>query len=715
MNISVRWLNEYLQPANVTAEGAERALTNAGFPIESHTDLPDGDVRMDVEVTSNRGDCLSHIGLAREIAAATGRTLRLPQVSVPAATGLGEAGAVVALDNRVAERGCRLFTLRVIKGVKIGPSPAWLVRALESVGLRSINNVVDVTNFVAYEFGQPSHAFDLATIQKGAGGEGGKPSIIVRAAKEGEKLALLNGQTVALRAGDLLVCDGAGDGRPISLAGIMGGAETEVTERTTDVLLEVATWDPGTIRRTARRLALRTDASYRFERLVDPRTIDLAARRAASLIQELAGGTVLSGVVQAGAAPEPPTRIILRPSRCRAILGVEVPPAEVMRILTAHEIRVEQHSGNAEPVLACTVPPWRPDLTREIDLIEEVARTHGLDKVPVHERVAVRVAAPQADERAQRMVGEVLTGLGFFETVTFSFVSAKEAAPFLPQGISTLQVADERRKGSGVLRPSILPSLLACRKANQDGGVRQAAGIRLYEMAAVYGEVERGKDGRGQEVENRNLALIADAAFPEGAKAAEQRQSAVRLIRGAIESVVRVLGGQGAQVEFRPMTPPWAAFDPAASAGVLLNGKPIGLMGLVAPAVQRQYDLALPVAAAEVNLPALLALFPAPATVTALPAFPGIERDVSLVVAETVPWAKIEATVLAAKPRLLEAGGVEFIGAYRGQQIGAGKKSVTLRLKFREATRTLRHEEVDAEVAAVVAKAKADLGAELRA
>lgn len=715
MNISVRWLNEYLQPANVTAEGAERALTNAGFPIESHTDLPDGDVRIDVEVTSNRGDCLSHIGLAREIAAATGRTLRLP--AVPARTsGGGEGGAesAVAVDNRIPDRGCRLFTARVIKGVKIGPSPAWLVRALESVGLRSINNVVDVTNFVAFEFGQPTHVFDLATIRRGPSG---KPTIVVRHAQDGEKLRLLDGSTVTLKAGDLLVCDGDGS-RPVSLAGIMGGEETEVTDATVDVLLEAATWDPGTIRRTARRLNLRTDASYRFERLVDPRTIDLPARRAAALIQELAGGTLLGGVVEAGAAPQPPERIILRPERIAQVLGTQIPIGEVVRILTAHEIAVEGN-GAAGGALRCTVPPWRPDLTREIDLIEEVARTHGLDKVPVHERLPVRVAPPQAEERAQRILGEVLTGLGFFETVTFSFVSPKEAKPFVPKGMSTLQVADERRKDSGVLRPSILPSLLACRKANQDGGVRQAAGVRLYETAAVFGELPGAKGAqRGTEIENRNLALIADAAFPQGAKGAEQRQSAIRLIRGAIEALAAALGGTGATVvEFRPATPPWDAFDPAASAEVVLNGKPIGVMGLISAAVQRQFDLATPVAAAEVNLPALLALYPPKASVTALPAFPGIERDLSLVVSETQPWARIESVVRSANPKFLEPGtaGVEFIGVYRGQQIGQGKKSVTLRLRFREPTRTLRHEEVDSEVTAVIAAAKEQLGAELRA
>lgn len=718
MNISVRWLNEYLDPANITADSAERVLTDAGFPIESATELPDGDVLLDVEVTSNRGDCLSHIGLAREIAAATGRKFRPPPVpptpSSPSGNGPDSVVAAAALDNRVPEL-CRLFTVRVIRGVKVGPSPAWLVRALESIGQRSINNVVDVTNFVAAEFGQPSHVFDLATIRKDATG---KPAIVVRTANDGERLALLDGKTVTLKAGELVVADGDGS-RPISLAGIMGGAETEVTEKTVDILLEAATWDPGTIRRAARRLNLRTNASYRFERTVDPRTIDLPARRIAALIRELAGGKLLTGVLEAGAVAAPPDRITMRPDRCREIIGVPIPTPEIVRILLAHDIGVEQEAetvddGRRDCLLVCTPPPWRPDLTREIDLIEEIARTHGLDKVPVHERIAVRVKAPQADELAARRIGETLTGLGFYETVTFSFVSPKEAAPFTPAGVKTLEVADERRKGSGVLRPSILPSLLACRKANQDGGVTERGGVRLFETAAVFGEGAPGSARAGATIERRNLALIADAAFPEGAKAAEQRQNAVRLVRGALEEVAAAVGGAAARLGFTPAAPPLDAFDPSATAQVTLNGQVIGHMGLIAPAVQRLYDLTLPVAAAEVDLAALVALYPPKAKVATLPAFPGIERDLSLVVSENVPWAKIEALVLATGLKFLEERGVEFVGTYRGQQIGQGKKSVTLRLKFREPTRTLRHEEVDGEVAAVIERAKAELGAELR-
>ncbi|MBY0261840.1 MAG: hypothetical protein K2Q20_05825, partial [Phycisphaerales bacterium] len=305
MKISVRWLNEYLEPGDITAEDAERILTFAGFPIESAHTTEGGDTCMDVEVTSNRGDVLSHIGVAREIAAATGRRLRVPaanrafnwfgeadQAAPGGGTGGSDVGSVVAIDNQAGEK-CPLFTARVVRGVKVGPSPKWLVAALESVGQRSINNIVDLTNFIALESGQPTHVFDLGTL--GAGADD-KARLAVRVAAKGEKLSLLDGRTITLIGDEIVVADGVdGQGRAVSLAGIMGGSETGVTERTTDVLIEAATWDPVAVRTVARRFGLRTDASYRYERIVDARTIEAPARRLAAMIIKLTGGKLLPG------------------------------------------------------------------------------------------------------------------------------------------------------------------------------------------------------------------------------------------------------------------------------------------------------------------------------------------------------------------------------------------------------------------------------------
>ncbi len=744
MKIALRWLNEYLEPGDVTTEEAERALTFAGFPIESITELPSlgggMNALLDVEVTSNRGDVLSHVGVARELAAATGRALKLPApsrtfswfqepdapISVSGAS--QDVGAVLSVDNRVPE-ACPLFTARVIKGVKVGPSPKWLVAALESVGLRSINNVVDLTNFVAFEYGQPTHVFDLSTI---AADPSGKTRLIVRAAAKGEKLVLLDQKTIELKGDEIVVADEGDGGRAISLAGVMGGLHTGVTERTVDVLVEAATWAPVDIRRASRRFGIRTDASHRFERIVDARTIEPAARRLATLITKLAGGRLLPGVIHAGSGAEnrPPLGVKLRPARCRAMIGLDLKTADLQRMLESHEIAARPELSGAsggEPVLACTIPVHRPDLTREIDLIEEIARSVGLDKLPVHELVPTRVAPPQASERAVDALAGVLTGLGFYETITFTFVGSRPAKAFVPKDLRMLQVCDDRRSADPVLRPSALVSMLSCRRANQDRGVSPdgsaggvgmgSSGFRLYEISSVFAEspapAGSAKGTRGKELETINLALLADCCFPAGAKALEQKQHGVRMLRGTIESAARALGGEGVRVEIIPtVTPPVAAFDPGACAEVKINGERVGVMGVIAPAVQAERGLSTPVVAAEINLAALIALYPPKATVQALPAFPSIDRDLSLIVAETVSWTAIDQLVRSLSVPKLESW--SFVTTYRGAQAGSGRKSVTFRMRFRDEQRTLTHDEVSPQVETIVAAAKSTLQAEVR-
>lgn len=745
MKISVRWLNEYLDPANVTAEGAEQVLTQAGFPIETSVQLPNGDVMLDVEVTSNRGDCLSHIGLAREIAAATGRRLRMPKVPIPPTNGRnGDGGngslaatagggpdsvsSVCQLDNRVPDM-CRLFTARVIRGVKVKRSPAWMIEALEAVGQRPINNIVDVTNYVGFEFGQPTHVFDLARLRPGPEGV---PRVIVRYAAKGEKLMLLDGKTIDLTGDELVVADSKG---PVSLAGIMGGGPTQVTEQTVDVLLEAATWDPVTIRTTARRLGTHTEASFRFERTVDPRTIDSASRRAAALIVQLGGGSLdakpgaigarlLQGVLQDGAEPEPLTRVSMRTARVRAILGADFQTGEMIKALRGHEVQVSEGPGDAttpsdegQPRLDCTIPPFRPDLTREIDLIEEVARTLGLARIPIHDKIEVRVAPAQKSEKARAELASVLTGLGFFETVTFSFVSPASSQPFLAPGTTPLLLCDERRNADPVLRPSVLPSLLACRKANQDAGSHAPGGVRLYEIASVFVEPDRARSG-SVSGERRVLAIIADAAAPDGSsslKTIDLKQTALRLIRGVLDSLAKALGGRQARIEFIPVaqgkSPP-PGFESDAAAEVGLNGTRIGAAGMLDPAIERAYDLHAHIAAAEVDVDALLALYPPTAKVEALPEFPGIERDLSFVVDEQIRWSEIDS--LIGSSALARLDGWEFLTTFRGPQVGPGKKSVTVRLRFRDPARTLRHEEVDPQVGALVKLATDRIGATLR-
>lgn len=735
MKISLRWLNEYLEPGDLTSEEAQHALTFAGFPIETVEEI-DGDVCMDVEVTSNRGDVLSHIGVAREIAATTRRHLKLPAAGksfdwggemggsaagkiVSGALAANDIGAVCAVENRV-EPICSLFTARVITGVSVGPSPAWLVKALAGAGQRSINNVVDVTNFVALEYGQPTHVFDLDTLQRSPDG---KSRVVVRTAAKGEKLTLLDSKVITLVGDETIVGDeGPHGSRVISLAGVMGGLDTEVTGRTVNVLLEAATWAPMSVRRTARRFQIRTDASHRFERIVDPRTIENAARRAAGLIVKVAGGRLIPGVIHAGAQPRPLTSVSLRPSRVSSVLGLPTTPPQIQETLEALEITArpgEGRHGEGSP-LVCTIPAHRPDLEREIDLIEEVARVRGLDRLPVLEKLPVRVSSPQGEELAVRELGHVLTGLGFYEAITFTFVSPKMARPFTPSGLKTLEVCDGRRKADPVVRPSALASLLACRRVNQDAGNAPETGrasemgVRLYEVSSAIGEVPGAvKGARGELVERRNLSMVIDAAWPSGGKSIEQKQTGVRVMRGVIEACVRAMAGSDVRVEMRAGGPiPLAGFDASASAEVVVNGERIGVMGVIAQGVQNEHGLAIPVIGAELSLEALIGMYPPRALAHELPAFPSIERDLSLIVSEATAWSRIESLVSGLRVPLLEEQ--RFLGVYRGVQAGAGRKSVSMRMRFRDPARTLTHDEVSPQVDTIVAAAKRELGAEVR-
>ncbi|MBL8991498.1 MAG: phenylalanine--tRNA ligase subunit beta [Phycisphaerae bacterium] len=687
MKASLAWLNRLLdRPAS--ADEAEHALTFAGFPIESRQPLPGGDELLDVEVTSNRGDVLCHLGVAREIAAATGRTLRPP--AVPPAADAGPCP--IAVDN--ADHGaCPLFTATVVTDLRPGPSPQWLREALEAIGQRSINCIVDVTNFVLHELGQPSHVFDLASLRGG--------TLTVRSAAKGERLALLDGSTRDLAPGEWVIADGRG---PVSLAGIMGGAETAVNDRTTAVVLEVATWRPAMVRAAARRLQIRTDSSHRYERWVPPATVEHARRRLVGLLAEVAGGRVQGGVARVGAPPEPARSITLRAARLRAVLGAPVDDAAAERALAAQGVAVTARPSPAGAVLECAPPAHRPDLRIEEDLIEEVARTVGYDRIPVLERLPVRVGPAQPAERAERRLAEVLAGLGFFEALTFSFTSPKKAAPWLAAGVETISLPDERRGAEPSLRPSVLTGLLACRKANQDARTRHDGGVRLFELAATYAQ----QSGSGATVERRSLALLLDVAAT-GGKEIDRRQHAVRVARGAVEAAVEAMAGPGAALAIEPCPPPQPAWDPAACAAVSLNGRRLGTLGLIAQDVLRSHDLAQGAAAAELDLGELIALYPPRAMAHELPRFPPVEKDLTIVVDESTPWSGVERLVREHRAALGPLESCAFVGVYR-DPARAGAKNVTFRLTFRDPARTLTNEEIDQAVAAFKRSAVPSIG-----
>ncbi len=678
MYTSVKWINDYLDPPADAAEQAE-LLTRAGFPLEETEEvpLPSGtDTRQDYEMTSNRGDAVSHLGLAREIAAISGRTLKVPNAT-PQNNGklAAEVASVVNHEHKL----CPLYTGRIIKGVNVGSSPDWLAERLTARGDIPRNNVVDATNFVLFEMGQPTHIFDLAKL-KGS-------QIIVRMARDQERfLPIGEGESeVKLSAQDLVIAD-AEDA--VAIAGVKGGAITAVTESTTDLLLEAASFDPVAVRNTSRRLGIASDSSYRFERGIHPGQVNQAADRLAELILELGGGELYEGVIYDG-APIPERRVAsMRPERCRKILGVPITNEQMVDFLRLLGF---------EPTLKgewleCVVPYNRIDIEREIDVIEEVGRMFGHDNIPVEDTIEIRVTPPQATELAKQAVADELVGLGFVETVTHSLVSDVDARPFFPDGRSELRVADERAKATPILQPSLIPSLLRVRKLNQDSGVEK---LKLFESAATFQAA--GADHH----EVNTLGLLMDVLNP---------QDGLRPIRGVVERLVDVLLGHQPSVTIESdASTSWLT----PSARVNVSGQEIGCLGQLSPKLVQQFGLDQPILAAELQLWSFYEAYPPETEAHALPSFPAIERDLSLIVAESITWDQMAQQVETLALENLDTQ--QFITTFRGKGIPSGHKSLSMRLRFRAPDRTLTHEEVDPQVEKVVGIMETQFAAQLRA
>lgn len=681
MRCSIEWLNTYLsKPVDATA--AADHLTAAGFPCESSERLESGDTVLEVETTSNRGDCLSHIGLAREIAAATGASVKMPpSTSRSSDEPCADAVRVANIDTA----RCPRYTARIIRGVRVRESPAWLQERLRAIGQIPRNNVVDCTNFLLFEWGQPTHVFDLAKIRGNA--------IEVRPAHAGEQFLPLgeSARPITLAGGELVIADTE---RPVALAGVKGGAETAVTESTVDLLIESAAFDAVAVRRSSRSTRLTSDSSHRFERGIHPADVDAAAERLIHLILATAGGTRLSGSVAAGSPLPSPQRVLLHVAELRAVTGIDIAAADALRVLTSLGLQPEMRAETIE----CTVPPQRLDLTREIDLIEEVIRVIGLDRIPVDDCVRIRPTRSQPQVQAIRAAKDCLAGIGFLETVTPTLIAERAAAPFFGGGESALRIADDRAVAEPILRPSILPSLLQVACTNRDRG---QTSIRLFEIACAFWL------GAEHHEERRVLSILLCGS--------EEPQHLLRELRGAVDTVVRTITGVH-QTDVALATgelAEWSlpAFAPAGA--IRLHGKSIGCIGLLKASVATTAGIDGAVAAAEMDWNALAAAFPPTPSVGALVNSPSIARDLSVVVADAVPWAAIEQVIRAADLPHLES--LSFVGTWRGKKLGQGRKSTTLRLTFRDATRTLRKEEVDPHIARLLDALRNEVGGEVMA
>lgn len=650
---------------------------------------------IDVSITPNRPDAISHIGASRDIAAIAKTPLKAPEVDVPAAG--GDVSSLIDI-NIEAPEACRRYAAMVVQGIQVKESPAWLKQRLTAIGLRPRNNIVDITNYVMYECGQPLHAFDYDQIA-------GK-KIIVRFNKGGENFTTLDSKERELPDNTLLICDGD---RPVALAGIMGGENSEVTDETVNVLIESAYFDPSTIRKTAKALSLQTDASYRFERGVDSNGQVWAAARAAMLMAELGGGTIVSGVNDEHPMPITPPVVEVRHKRIESIIGHQVDEGEVVRLLTSIGFGVEKKEGT----YSCAVPSFRPDVEREIDVIEEVARLSGYHNIPEPAHTVVPSLTPRvAPELVLRNeVKTKLLGLGFRETYTNSMLRKEVAETFNIPALaggegSVVETLKPISQEMAALRPSLLPGLLSVIGYNQNRGQRS---LRLMEFGKVFQEaMDKNAFVPGYR-EHTSLILCMCGPYEQAHWSSSSENVTFHDLKGVVESLLTNLGAHN--LEMKPVyeSTPVTAYHLALE----IKGKPVGVIAAVSEEQQSAYSLRDQVFVAELNWAALLPHLREPEAKRfhAFTRFPVVERDLAIQIAQGQHVGELIEDMERAGGKLLK--NIRVFDVYQGEQVESGKKSIAFGLRF-SANKTLKDKEVDKSVTSIVNSLSKNFGAELR-
>jgi phenylalanyl-tRNA synthetase beta chain len=660
-----------------------------------------GDAVLELELEPNRPDMLSVLGAARELSAATGAPLGIPRPEVP--EGPERAADAASLEVLDLER-CPRYLARLVTGVTVGPSPLPVQARLHAAGMRPLSNVVDATNYAMLELGQPLHPFDLDLLA----GKG----IVVRRAEEGERLVTLDGATRELGADDLVIADRE---RAVAVAGVMGSAATEVSASTRHVLVESAHFAPTGVLRTARRLGLRTEAAVRFERGTDPEGVALAADRSAELMLRWAGGVAPAGALEAG-GPPPRRTVHVRPSRAVHVLGYPVQPADVRRALTALFLAerpdLEEEGGR----LAFEIPGHRPDLEREIDLIEEVARLQGYERIPSLLPGVRQVGGLNRLQVLRRRVQDALVGAGLFEARSSSFIGPGDLAIYDDERADGVRVRNPLSEDAPFFRTALLPGLLAAAAR----GVRHgAASVELFELGVVAlpagpadpgsapppGPAAPADPGRPRE-EEHVAAILAGTAG--GTWLEPARRFDVHDAKGTLEVLLESLGIEGLSPGEAP-GPPW---HPVRSATVLLDGREAGAFGELAPSLARRWDLPERTAGFELRLAALVEASPEVVPYSPVPRYPPVRRDLAFVLDREVPAGEVEAALRGAAGDLLDS--CRLFDLFEGPPVPPGRRSLAFALEFRAPERTLSDEEVDAVVASIVDALGARFGAELR-
>lgn len=644
--------------------------TTVGTPISTVLDLPD--YVFDVSITPNRPDCANVIGIAREIAAATGASLRRPEVR------LEESGPPVHTLTRVDIEdpdGCPRYAAGIIQGVELGPSPFWLRYRLYQSGVRSINTLVDVTNYVMLEMGQPLHAFDYRRLRENR--------IVVRRAQAGERFTTLDGESRSLSPETLMICDSE---RAVALAGIMGGLNSEIFAGTRDVLLESAFFDPVTIRRASKQLGLSTEASYRFERGADlGGTVD-ALKRALSLIAALCGGAAARGLVDNYPRVMPPKKIHFRPGEANRILGTVLTESVMKGYLKALAMEVEER-GEAD--VQVIPPSFRVDLEREVDLVEEVARMHGFDLIPVtYPRITPSKEGEGPELILREQVRSIMVGMGFSEIITYSFISPASADILGADPNSELRaftpLMNPLTVDQSVLRTSLLPGLLTTVRDNR---FHDEKDLRLFE----WGKRFTRQQGAAQPLETIALAAaMTGAAQPKEWYSTERRVDFYD-IKGAVEGLLNGLGIEEARFERDASFP---GYDPEVSCGIYASGRHLGQVGAAASALRRAYELKdTPLFLFELDVDRLLSVMGGDKQFRPFPRFPAVYRDMSIVVDQQVESARIVALIREEGDVWLES--VHIFDIYEGDQIGDSEKAIAFRIRYRSAHETLDGEAVN--------------------
>jgi phenylalanyl-tRNA synthetase beta chain len=684
MKISYNWLKEFVDVDLPPRDLAEK-LTMVGLAVDGVEEHGE-DFVLDIDLTSNRPDCLSHLGVARDAAAITRNPLRMPKVEFAESQAkVGELTSVEILNPDL----CPRYTARIIKGVKIGPSPEWLVKRLEVMGQRSVNNVADITNYVMLEMGQPLHAFDLAMLNS--------QRIIVRAARDGEKMTTLDGEERELTSRMLVIADAE---RAVALGGIKGGEDSGITDTTVDVLLEAAYFTPAQIRATSKTLGLSTEASYRFERGTDPEIVPVASARAAAMIAEIAGGEVLEGIVDIYPKQAERRRITMRRARYSKLTGLQIELGEAEAILRGLGFEVEADIENDS--LHTNAPSWRIDISIEEDLIEEVARIAGYDNLKTTLPGSAGAGAYLPGEEGRRAARRALTSLGYTEAVSFSFVNAEADAVVSDAPDSArLLLRNPIDETQSHMRTTLLGGLLKALEHNFNHSSRN---VRLFEIGKCF--LDAGED-RPRETEH--LAFVATGARNEFDWQTANAKIDFFDVKGALESIGAALGLP--PMEFTPVETT-TSLHPGRAALISLAGNRVGQIGQLHPRVAANYKFKQAVFVAELDFGALLNADRAGVRYQPLPKYPAVVRDLALLIETSVPLAAIERAVHALS--ISELAGIRLFDLYSGKELPAGKHSIALSLRYRAADRTLTDEEISVMHSQIVNQLTEEFSAEIR-